>query len=143
MARHDINYDADIARGTKLLAEALAGKDDVELTCRGMRHAWKESGLTWQMPTERYDLPVIRLNWTCSRGCGVKRQDLLTVKPARRNRSYSIVSRSVGHYTYPEGYQIPGIPRGVKPSTVIWQEYVRRAMENAANAAPGERERSA
>ena len=132
---------AEIAKGTQVLADALANKDDTELTCRGMRHAWEHQNLTYQQG--HGDLPVIKISWECMRGCGVTRYDLLTVKPIGRSRSFKIVDRSVGHSTYPVGYQIPGIPRGVKPSIVIWQEYVRRAMQDVAGALPGERERSA
>ena len=43
-------------------------------------------------------------------------------------------------YAYPEGYLLPGIPRGVTPSRIIHQEQYARTMRKVAKAAASDRE---
>lgn len=43
-------------------------------------------------------------------------------------------------YVYPEGYLLPGIPRGVTPSKIVHQEQYNRAMRRIAGATADERE---
>ena len=38
-------------------------------------------------------------------------------------------------YSYPEHYQMKGVPRGVKPSAIIQDEQYRRSMERIAQLA--------
>lgn len=73
---------------------------------------------------------LVKLEQECAR-CGVIRTDTLDEKTLER----------VGtpKYDYPESWIQPGIPKGVKPSTVYRQEAYRRAMEKVAHAAPGDR----
>lgn len=40
---------------------------------------------------------------------------------------------------YPEGYLLPGVPRGVKPAEIVRAEQYRRALETAVGTAAGER----
>ena len=43
-------------------------------------------------------------------------------------------------YAYPEGYLLPGIPRGVTPSQIVHQEQYNRAMRRVAKASKSDRE---
>ena len=109
------------------------------LDCRdpGLRHAWtRENDFhVIEQSMERGSTgKFVFLGRTeiCAR-CG-------TVKHERFQVGKKGVEKIGQSYEYPEGYLMPGIPRGVKPSTIIYQEQYRRAMEAVAKALPGERE---
>lgn len=122
------------------IAEGLKKLPEQYIECRGMLHAWEvlnDFRLTSaNVPGPRF----LRRDLRCMRGCGVVRHDTFLL---RFQRGEPIISEKLhSHYSYPDDYQMPGIPRGVKRSTIIWQESFRRAMENAGGAVPGERETS-
>jgi hypothetical protein len=135
---------ADIAAGTKVYEAAIKKTSDTNFMCRQMKHAWtRKPGTNVQvnLPVTRGDLPTITTIYVCMRGCGVIRKDRLTVKQISVG-NYRVIDKAAPIYEYPDGYRIPGIPRGVRPSIILQQEYVRRANEEIANAMAGERERS-
>lgn len=120
-----------------LLTRRLQEMPENWVNCRDMRHAWavendfhvveqkQEKGGRRTMHVGR-DLICMR--------CPTIRHEVYIVT---RYDGLEKVSQS---YSYPEGYQIPGVPRGVKPQSIIQQEQYRRAMEKVAHAARGERE---
>lgn len=133
----------EIEAGTRLLAKAITSKPIEQLTCRAMRHAWVRKGsVVFTKASTKRGLPTVRIVWECTRGCGVERHDVLIVKETSGG-SYTIVDRRPGTYVYPEDYPIPGVPRGVQPSVVYWQEYIRRANQEIAKASKRDREQSA
>jgi hypothetical protein len=129
----------ELTEGRNRLIAELREKSETSLICRSLRHAWSQHNAARLIPPRtKRDLPVIRMDFVCERGCDVVRHDTLVVR-AMPDGSYSVVERLPAYYSYPEDYPIPGIPRGVQPSTIIWQEYVRRQQEEIAHAEPGER----
>jgi len=134
----------EVEAGTKVYEAAIRKTSDTHFMCRQMKHAWTRkpgANVRVTLPAMRGDLPTITTLYVCMRGCGVVRKDRLTVKQISPG-NYRVIDKSPPSYEYPDGYQIPGIPRGVRPSIILQQEYVRRANEEIANAMAGERERS-
>jgi hypothetical protein len=127
-AKHANNKDMEAA------VSRLSGQF---LDCRdpGLRHAWKlvnNMHVVSQTMEGRRKLMHLGRTEECIRcGC-IKEERFLYTKDGIEKQGQS--------YTYPEGYLMPGIPRGVKPSTIIYQEQFRRSMEEAARATPGQRE---
>ncbi len=119
----------------KVLGNALKALPDKWVACRDMRHAWA---------TEN-DFHVVPQSTVGGRSMHVGR-DLVCMRcETRRHEVYLSVKggrlEKVGQsYEYPEGYQIAGVPRGVKPQQIVQAEMYRRAMEKVARAAKGERE---
>lgn len=125
---------AEMLQGAKDYATALRGKPQTHLECRAMRHAWRQrSAIRLINPKTRRDLPVIRIEFECERGCEVIRHDMLVVKKLRDN-NFEVIDRLHPSYVYPEAYPIPGVPRGVRASTIIWQEFVRRQASSVLPA---------
>lgn len=129
----------EIAEAQAKVAEGLKQLPENFLDCRDLKHSWQKQANyrpreqhmepgTGQVKTRVS--PLLYRNLVCTR-CGTGRTDVIYA------RTYERLSVS---YTYPENYQMPGVPRGVKSSTILRQESVRRAMEEVANAQPGERE---
>lgn len=120
------------------LATALRSVSDNRLGCRGMRHAWKISRdfyvYTQVQEKGRKTMHFAR-DFECMRGCGV------TVREVFIQDRFGRIERIKRSTDYPAGYQLQGVPRGVKPQAIVNQEMFRRAMEKVAGAAPGERER--
>ena len=111
---------------------------DDYLDCRdpAMGHDWKRLNDfhtvdTWMASGNL--VTDIRREFLCKRCGGVKTE-------------HFYMTRSEGlfkyrnSYAYPEGYLLPGIPRGVTPSRIIHQEQYARAMRKVAGAAKGDRE---
>ena len=103
------------------------------LDCRdpGLRHKWDKTAdfHVIKMATTGKKIEALGRTETCER-CGSVKQERFIVGQNGIEK--------VGHsYDYPEGYLLPGIPRGVMPSTVIYQENYRRANEAAALQAAG------
>jgi hypothetical protein len=119
------------------LEKALEGVDERYLYCRdpGIRHPW-EVVVDFHVITDTQEgsrrLPIVARDSVCSR-CGTQKQERFY---ATKNRG---LEKYANHYTYPEDYQLAGVPRGVKPSSVIWQEGYRRSLEKAVGAAKGTR----
>lgn len=123
------------------IAEGLKKLPEQYVECRGMLHAWEvlnDFRMTGQHGQR--GPRFLRRDLQCMRGCGVVRHDTFLL---RFHRGEPLISEKLhSSYTYPDDYQIPGIPRGVKRHTIVYQEQFRRAMEHAGGAVPGERETS-
>lgn len=130
---------AEIQKGQREFTAAIQTKPVAHVRCRAMRHAWTQKNvIRLREPQTRRDLPVLIIDFECERGCNVVRHDMLVVRKLGNNQ-YRIIERLKPTYDRPDDYQIPGIPRGVQPSTILWQEYVRRQAEQIARAEPGDR----
>lgn len=108
------------------LAEALQELPDNWIMCRDMRHAW----------TVEQDFHVVKVQKKASE---IKR--VLTCMRCSTERIETYHATDWGleklrqHYSYPDHYQIHGVPRGVKPSFIIQGEQYRRAMAKLTDAA--------
>ena len=108
------------------LANALMDIPDNYLDCRQFKHAWKlvEEFVPFTVKGSR--VTHLRNRMECLRGCGVEAYEIYTVTAAR---GLERIRRGVS-YTHAPGYQMPGIPRGVKPLSIIQEERFRRYNEN-------------
>lgn len=106
------------------LANALTELPDNWVMCRDVRHAWSI--------LEDFHVHLQQ---------GKQIQELRRVLACVRCQTLRIEIYHVGrfgldkvrqHYGYPDNYQIKGVPRGVKPQSIIQQEQYRRAMEKVA-----------
>jgi len=133
MAKEE-KYKVDV-KAVKTLKDGLKRLEDHQLACRDMRHAWAVEQDYYVEPDQVVNkkLQVIRRVLVCMRGCETRRVE-------RYQLGRYGLDKIAQWYEYLGAYQIPGVPRGVKPSVIVQQESYRRAMERAANAAPGERE---
>lgn len=119
------------------LATALRDVPDNQLTCRGLRHAWAvdEDFHVYHVEQEgrgRQTMHIAR-KLGCMRGCGCS---VLEVYIQTR---YGRIERIERITMYPPGYLIAGVPRGVKPQSIVQQEAYRRSMESTAKAHRGDR----
>lgn len=123
---------------SKEMATSFRGLSDKFLDCRdpGLRHKWdrvNDLHVTEQYREGGVQVMYLARTEECER-CG-------TIKEERFVNTRDGGVEKIGQtYTYPEGYSMPGVPRGVKPSVIVYQEQWRRAMERVAGAKPGERE---
>ena len=131
----------ELDEAQKRVAEGLKGLPSNYVQCRGMLHAWevlndfRMTGVATQRGPR-----FLRRDLTCMRGCGTVRHDTFLLRFVAGEPMIS--EKLHASYTYPEDYQIPGIPRGVKRHVIVYQEQFRRVMEAAGGAMPGERETS-
>lgn len=116
-------------RAADALANALMDLPDDWVICRDMRHAW--SVIDDFHVTERNGRHVR----TIARTLGCMRCMTLRLETYVHN-GYGL-DKTSQHYKYPEGYQIKGVPRGVKPQAIIQEEQFRRSMERIASQAKG------
>lgn len=125
-------------KSSKEVQKKIEGLSDTFLDCRdpGLRHAWVRHNdfHVIEMQTVGKKIAALGRVEQCAR-CG-------TVKKERFIVGRSGIEKTGQSYEYPEGYLMPGVPRGVTPSTIIYQESYRRAMERVANAEAGQRETS-
>ncbi|GAC1527459.1 MAG: hypothetical protein NVS3B1_17800 [Marmoricola sp.] len=117
----EVEAQKKIAKGLKALPENF-------LDCRDLRHSWKKAA-DYRPREQKMEggtklSPLLYRSLICAR-CGTGRTDVIYA------RTYERLSVA---YTYPENYQIPGVPRGTKQSTILRQESVRRANLAAAKA---------
>lgn len=127
---------ASDARAAKALSEGLQRLPDNWIMCRDMRHAWSVEENFHVEPSQSVGrkLQAVRRVLVCMR-CETRR-----VEHYLAGR-YGL-DKDSQHYIYPADYQLPGVPRGVKPASIVQQEQYRRVMEAAANAAAGETDRA-
>ena len=101
------------------------------VTCRDMRHAWATLN-DFHVTGKEGGFVRVQRELICMR-CETVRYEVYD----QTRTGLDKVSQSYG---YPDGYQLAGVPRGVKPQAIIQQEQYRRAMEKVAGAARNERE---
>ena len=116
----------------KRLADRLKEAPDAWVACRDMMHAWATLN-DFHVSGRHGKVLEIRRDLVCMRCETVRHEDYDATKAGLEKVRQS--------YTYPRGYQFPGVPRGVKPKAIVQQEQYRRAMERVAKAAAGERDR--
>lgn len=121
------------AEAAKTLRNGLRKLPDNFMACRDMKHAWMVEHDFFVEPqaVEGRNIKSIRRILICGR-CETRRHE-------RYIQGKYGLDKLSQWYENPENYQIPGVPRGVKSSSVIQQESYRRAMEKVAHAARGER----
>lgn len=124
-------YDKEAAA---LLAKNLKDLPDKWVVCRDVRHAWAVENDFHVIPqvTEGRKLKHIARDLVCMRCTTIRHETYIQSKTGLEKVGQS--------YSYPEGYQIPGVPRGVKPSHIVQAEQFRRAMQKVAHAAAGDRD---
>lgn len=109
------------------LANALTKLPDEWVDCRDMRHSWRVSVDFHVSEAAGRHPNEIRRELVCTR-CETIRKEV-----------YHHTARGLDKvhqgYAYPEEYQIKGVPRGVKPSSIVQEEQYRRAMERIATRA--------
>lgn len=131
----------ELDEAQKRVAAGLKTLPEQYVQCRGMLHAWEVLNDFRITGTKGQKGPrFLRRDLTCMRGCGTVRHDTFLL---RFSRGEPLISEKLhSSYSYPDDYQIPGIPRGVKRHVIVYQEQFRRAMEAAGGVVPGEREAS-
>lgn len=126
----------DMTTAHREITKRVKKLSDTFIDCRdpGLRHAWmRENDFhVVAMQTVGKKIEALGRDEVCMR-CG-------TVKHEKFIVGRNGIEKTGQSYEYPQGYAMPGVPRGVKPSTVIHQEQYRRAMERAAKAEAGQRE---
>lgn len=118
-AKHTDNTD---------MKTALNGLSDDFLFCRdpGMRHPWQILNDFHVPAGQTYGKKVAELDRTleCPRCATTKTEHY-------RVTSYGL-EKFRNSYAYPEGYLMPGIPRGVKPSILVASVQYERSMKRLA-----------
>lgn len=109
-----------------MLASALHDLPDNYLMCRDMRHAWELQHDFFAEGNRAGVKGEIKRILVCLR-CGMERVE-------RYSQTRWGLDKVGQTYHYPEAYQIHGLPRGVKPSSIVQGEQYRRAMEKVAKA---------
>jgi hypothetical protein len=129
----------ELDEAQKRIASGLRDLPAQYVQCRGMLHAWEVLNDFRITGAQNQRGPrFLRRDLTCMRGCGTVRHDTFLLRFVAGEPMIS--EKLHASYTYPEDYQIPGIPRGVKRQVIVYQEQFRRAMEAAGGVLPGERE---
>lgn len=130
--------EQELNQAQRKVVAGLRKLPDSYVQCRGMMHAWEvlnDFRITGT-PGERGPR-FLRRDLECMR-CTTVRHDTYLLRFVKGEPLIS--EKAHASYTYPENYQIPGIPRGVKRHVIVYQEQFRRAMEAAGGAVPGQRE---
>lgn len=119
-------YESDQAKADAL-SNALMDLPDEWVICRDMRHAWEvENDFHVTAGNKRMIREVQRI-LSCLR-CRTERTE--TYHLATNGGLEKVHQR----YTYPDHYQLKGVPRGNKPSSIIQAEQFRRAMDRVTSA---------
>lgn len=129
----------------KFTQKSVAHLSDKFLQCRdpSTRHKWELLNDYHVVPASTTGRKTTRIRRTfiCER-CSTKDS------PTTKDEFFILVNRNgverlerIGNATinYTDGYQIPGVPRGVKPAEIIRAEQYRRAISKAVKATRGQR----
>lgn len=111
------------------LANALMELPDNWIQCRDMRHAWGVIEDFHVHTSQGRKIRELRRVLGCVR-CSTLRIEIYHVGRFGLDKVRQ-------HYTYPDHYQIKGVPRGVKPQSIVQNEQYRRALERVARAERG------
>lgn len=120
------------------VAKRFAALSDDFLDCRdpGFGHDWARLNDFHTVDThmEHGSLVTdILREFVCKRCTGVKTEHFYMTKSQG-------LFKYRNSYAYPEGYLLPGIPRGVTPAKIVHQEQYNRAMRRIAGASASDRE---
>jgi hypothetical protein len=128
------------AHQEKFLARSLTALPDKYLDCRdpSTGHDWKllEDYHVTPLKTVGRRVICIQRKFQCDRCSAVKTE---RYTQGSHNGVARLERLGVPSIDYPEGYQIPGVPRGVKPAEVVRAEQYRRSLEKAVKAKRGQR----
>jgi len=119
-------YQTDEKAATDL-AHALMELPEEWVICRDMRHAWNVLNDFHVTKSDKRYSQEIRRELVCMR-CA-------TVRNETYHHGRFGLEKVSQNYGYPEHYQIKGVPRGVKPQSIVQEEQYRRAMERIAGKA--------
>lgn len=108
------------------LANALMDLPDEWVFCRDMRHAWEIMEDFHIMANKGSRIQMLGRTLKCLR-CQTHRRETY----GKTTYGLEKLSQSYG---YPDGYQIKGVPRGVKPQSIIQAEQYRRMLDRIAEA---------
>lgn len=122
-------------RAADALATALTGLPDDWVMCRDMRHAWTVVNDFHVTDRRGKRIMMIARELGCMRCATLRKENYV-------HNGYGLDKVSQ-HYVYPDGYQMKGVPRGVKPQAIIQEEQFRRTMERLADSAKDSDERMA
>ena len=125
-------YESDKAAAGRL-AKALTELPEAWVQCRDLMHAWQVQDDFHVIPpanSRRKQLEIAR-TLVCGR-CETVRKEVFV----QEKFGLAKVAQSYG---YPENYQIPGVPRGMKPKQIVQAEQYRRTMEKIAMSHRGRR----
>jgi hypothetical protein len=109
------------------LATALQDIPDIYLDCRQYKHAWTVTEEFIPFTVKGSRVTHLRTSLECLRGCGVISYEVYTVTVAR---GLERIRRSTSYANAP-GYQLHGMPRGVKPLQMLQEERFRRHQEKS------------
>lgn len=118
-------YDDEQVSGQ--LAEALTHLPDEWVVCRDMRHAWRIQIDFHVTDGTRRFMREVRRTLVCTR-CETQRMEVYHVVEG------GVLDKVSQNYAYPDDYQMKGVPRGVKPASIVQTEQFRRAMERAVES---------
>lgn len=113
-------------KAASALANALTDLPENWLMCRDMRHAWAVVEDFHVEKVKGRTVQTVRRVLGCMRCATLRNEHYVMGRLGLDKTSQS--------YTYPDNYQLKGIPRGVKPSSIIQAEQYRRVMEKLAAA---------
>lgn len=125
-------------KSTPQVADRFTALSDDFLDCRdpGFGHDWKRLNdfhtIDTHMDHGSLVTDILR-EFLCKRCDAVKTEHFYMTKA-------NGLFKYRNSYVYPEGYLLPGIPRGVTPSKIVHQEQYNRAMRRAAGAMASDRE---
>jgi hypothetical protein len=115
----------------RFLAKSLANLPDEFLICRdpSIGHDWKETEGLHVAPQTTVGRAVtcIRRSAECARCTTTKIERFVLMKSQGVER----LEKTGTDVRYPEGYQLPGVPRGVKPAGIVRAEQYRRVLGKA------------
>lgn len=122
----------------RFVAKSLTHLDDNFLDCRdpSTGHKWERLEDFHVVPatTEGRRTTHVARKFQCERCTVVKTERYIIVK-----RGIERLERIGTAWDYPEGYLMPGVPRGVKPAEIVRAEQYRRSLERAVKAHKGQR----
>lgn len=112
------------------LRQRLREQSDEHLACRDLRHAWEVTTPFYAVTPEEdsyvRSARIVR-DLVCRR-CGTIRRDSF-------HATKHGLEKFGTSYGYPDGYQMDGMVRGVKPQALIREEEYRRVLARKAQAA--------
>jgi hypothetical protein len=111
------------------LANALQTLPDTWIECRDMRHAWTVMNDFHVSAGQGRKVAEIRRELVCLRCETVRRETYHQTRFGLEKVAQS--------YGYVEGYEMKGVPRGVKPQAIIHDEMYRRSMDKIAKSQKG------
>ena len=98
------------------------------IQCRDLRHAWSVDNdfYVWDNPSEVRALTIAR-DLVCLRCGTVRRQRFV-------QRRWGL-ERLGNNYSYQDGYQVHGVPEGLKPAQAVSIVQYKKAMRKVAKLA--------